>query len=192
MDLAITIDRKRLNILPVLPKPAVPLLCSVITAGLNPCSQTRKAQLILCAFFLMDFGQFWCKIQLGPFKHGRLTKTNFLWGYLQNLNEETLTFGKQLMKRSWLQNFVNRKPFSRSPEMRTCSQIAAHGLKKTHKSRRFKRLSCLFITKWEHRTHQSCLHIQPPPSGDSHISFKGLLWNFGSANSVPKSYSPNS
>lgn len=57
MDLAITTDREGHKILP-LPKPSVPLSCSEVTAGLNPCFQICKAQLILCAFFLIGFGLF--------------------------------------------------------------------------------------------------------------------------------------
>lgn len=99
LDLAITTDRKGHKILPV-PKLSVPTLCSVAAARLNPCFQICKAQLILYAFFLMGFGQFWWNIQLGPFKHGCVSKSYFLWGYLEYLNEISLTFGKYFMKTS--------------------------------------------------------------------------------------------
>lgn len=35
------------------PKPSVPILCSVVTAGPSPCFLIRNTQLILCAFFFM-------------------------------------------------------------------------------------------------------------------------------------------
>lgn len=73
VDLAITTDSKGHTILPV-PKLSVPLLCSVVTAGPNPCFQICRAQLILCVFFLGDFVQLWWKIQLSPFKQVYLTK----------------------------------------------------------------------------------------------------------------------